>query len=174
MNKDHQVTLIRKSHRENPCWNCKDWPYKMDGRCPECKTSPHQRVLDQQKLERDSKKPMNRVGKQGKANAKADKISKAEAERKSITYCQLCGSNYNPSRSHSHKRRHEQDLTRVAILCITPCHEFLENKLDHETRARINDFIIDTDYEGEYKFNKIVEMIPEHLREEFVRKIKRQ
>jgi hypothetical protein len=118
--------------------------------------------------------PMNKVGRQGKLNAKADKETKAKLEKEGIDYCQLCGRNINLSRSHSYKKRYRKDRNRIALLCIDPCHKFIEERLDAETRTRVNDYIMDSTLEGEFKFAKIVEMIPEDRREEFVTKILRQ
>lgn len=118
-----------------------------------------------------STKPMNKVGKQGKKNAKADKISKAELERKGIDCCQCCGRTSGTGRSHSNKRRHSKDLTRVALLCNFPCHNFIEYRLDAETREIVNDFIIDTNLEGIYKFEAIVALLPEDRKAEFIRKV---
>lgn len=115
--------------------------------------------------------PMNKVGARGKANVKADKFTKSELEKKGINYCQLCGSGLGLGRSHSYKRRHSKDLDRVALLCNFPCHNFIELRLDAETQAKVNDYIIDSTLEGEFKFAEIVKMIPENLREEFVDKI---
>lgn len=115
-----------------------------------------------------STKPMNKVGKQGKINAKADRESKKILERADITCCQLCGRNIGLGRSHSNKRRYESDLVRVALLCNFPCHNFIEHKLDSNTRKAVNDFIIDTDLEGLYKFDEVVKLIPEEKRAKFI------
>jgi hypothetical protein len=109
-----------------------------------------------------SNKPMKKVGRKGKLNAKADKNSKAEFERRGIDYCQLCGTLSALSRSHSYKKRFDQDLERVALLCIFRCHTFIELELDAETRASINEFIIDTNLEGEAKFEAVLKLMPEN------------
>lgn len=114
---------------------------------------------------------MNKVGPKGKINARADRETKAGFEKSGISYCQLCGSGLGLSRSHSYKKRHSKDLNRAALLCIDPCHKFIEERLDAETRAAVNDYIIDSTLEGEYKFAEIVKMIPENRREEFITKI---
>lgn len=123
------------------------------------KRTPFKRkpISEQKPMKRS---PMRKVGKKGKINAKADKESKADLSRKGIDYCQLCGRNIGLGRSHSHKRRHETNLRRVALLCNFPCHNFIEHKLTKEERQVINDFIIDTDFEGEYKFQKVLELLP--------------
>lgn len=119
-------------------------------------------------------KPMNKVGRKGKQNAKSDKTTKAELVKKGIDCCQLCGRNSWLSRSHSYKKRFNTDNDRIALLCVTPCHNFIELRLDAETRVLVNDFLIDTNLEGEDRFNAVVEMIPESLQEEFIRKITQQ
>jgi hypothetical protein len=75
------------------------------------------------------------------------------------------------SRSHSYKRRHSKDPNRIALLCTEPCHWFIEYRLDAETQVLVNDYIIDSTLEGEFKFAEIVKMIPEDRREEFIQKI---
>jgi hypothetical protein len=121
-----------------------------------------------------SEKPMNKVGRRGKANAKSNRETKADLQKSGIDYCQLCGSGLGLGRSHSYKKRHSKDPNRVALLCNFPCHNFIELRLGAVDRAIVNDFIIDTNLEGEYKFAKIVELIPEDLREEFIAKVTRQ
>lgn len=118
-----------------------------------------------------STKPLNKVGRKGKINVKADKETKAGFEKAGIDYCQLCGRTIRLSRSHSYKKWHSKDLNRAALLCTDPCHKFLEERLDAETRTIVNDYIIDSTLEGEFKFAEIVKLIPEERREEFVAKI---
>jgi hypothetical protein len=113
---------------------------------------------------------MKKIGAKGKLNAKADKNSKAEFERRGIDYCQLCGTLSALSRSHSYKKRHEQDLERVALLCIFRCHAFIELELDAETRANVNEFIIDTNLEGEAKFDAVLKLMPEEKGKKFLTK----
>lgn len=107
-----------------------------------------------------SSKPMNKVGKKGKLNVKADRDSKQTFIKQGMDCCQLCGRTGALSRSHSLKRRFDQDLTRVALLCIFVCHSFIELELDSDTRERINEFVIDTTLEGEDKFNAVLKMMP--------------
>ncbi len=113
-------------------------------------------------------KPLNKIGKQGKKNARADAISKRELVKKGIDCCQLCGRTFGLSRSHSNKRRHENDLTNIALLCIFPCHTFIEYELNSEVRREVNDFIIQTNLEGESKFEAVVKLIPEEKRAKFI------
>lgn len=115
--------------------------------------------------------PMNKVGPKGRANAKSNRETKAQLEKDGIEYCQLCGSGLGLGRSHSYKKRHSKDPNRVALLCNFPCHNFIELRLDAETQVLVNDYIIDSTLEGEFKFAEIVKMIPEHLRDEFIDKI---
>lgn len=115
-----------------------------------------------------STKPMKKIGKQGKQNARADATTKRELIKKGIDCCQLCGRTIGLSRSHSNKRRFESDLTRIALLCTFPCHNYIELKLDSDTRRIVNYFIIDTNLEGEAKFEAIVQLIPEEKRQEFI------
>lgn len=103
---------------------------------------------------------MKQIGKQGRKNAKADKTSKSDLERRGINCCQLCGRTVALGRSHSNKRRHSKDLTRVALLCNEPCHRFIEYRLGSEIREMVNDFIIDTDLEGIYKFEAVLALLP--------------
>lgn len=114
---------------------------------------------------------MNKVGRKGKENAKSNRETKAQLEKGGIEYCQLCGSGLGLGRSHSYKKRHSKDPNRIALLCNFPCHNFIELRLDAETRTKVNDYIIDSTLEGEFKFAEIVKMIPEDLREEFVNAI---
>ena len=118
-----------------------------------------------------SSRPLNKVGKQGKENARADRLSKRELIKKGIDCCQLCGRTIGLSRSHDNKRRYESDLTRVALLCIFPCHSFIELKLDAETRQKVNSFIIDTDLEGEAKFEAVLKLLPENKAQEMYESI---
>ena len=106
-----------------------------------------------------STKPMKKIGARGKINAKDDRATKKEFERKGLDCCQLCGRTGALSRSHSLNKRFGP--SRVALLCIFICHKFIELELDHDTRERVNEFIIDTTLEGEDKFIEACKLMPE-------------
>src|SRR5438105_3904214 len=84
-------------------------------------------------------KPMNKIGKQGKKNAAANRETKKQFIKKDIRHCQLCGRGTAMSNSHSQNRDYKPDLTRSALLCIWPCHQFLELECNHEEREAVND-----------------------------------
>lgn len=105
-------------------------------------------------------KPMNKVGKGGRRTTKSNKQNKDRFIREGIDRCQLCGSDSSLSNSHSKKEDRRDENAKTALLCIWPCHQFLELKCTAEERRAINEFLIETTLEGWDKFKGAVAFLP--------------
>lgn len=103
---------------------------------------------------------MNRIGKGGRRNAAANKITHARFVKEGIDCCQLCGRTGDLSNSHSENADRRNNPTKTALLCIFRCHQFLELKCNHEERKAVNDFVITTTLEGEDRFNEAMKLLP--------------
>lgn len=100
------------------------------------KRSEFKRVPGTARLERTplprSTKPMNKLGKKGKAWMKARRQLNQEYEAKGITSCELrfegCWGNNANYYAHGRKRRHLKDdeLKTLTILACNPCHDRIE------------------------------------------------
>jgi hypothetical protein len=163
MNKDEQTTLLRKSFQTNPCYNCKEIAMgnpKLDQRCTVCGTSPAQRILDQRAAKRQAAKPMNKQGKGGRRTNTQNAKNKKRFIQEGITRCQLCGSDQALSNSHSRSEDRRLESAKTALLCIWPCHQFLELHCTHEEREAVNEFLIETNLEGHAKFIEVCRLLP--------------
>lgn len=87
-------------------------------------------------------KPLRRIGKRGRRNAKTNRILKKEAERADIRYCEL---NYPGctkialSWAHSRRRRkfeNDSDWTETLLSCWE-CHRQLDQEHSHEETEEI-------------------------------------
>lgn len=72
----------------------------------------------------------------------------------------MCGSTQALSNSHSQNKDRREDEAKTALLCIWPCHQFLELKCTHEERRAVNDFLIETTLEGSYKAEEAFNLLP--------------
>ncbi len=87
------------------------------------------------------KKPMKKLGKIGKQNIKSTIRLKAEYQKRGITTCELCGSDFGLSFHHRYQRYYYidkpellGDFNQSLLLCI-PCHKKLheDKELNKET-----------------------------------------
>lgn len=72
----------------------------------------------------------------------------------------MCGSTEGLSNSHSRSSDRRLDEARTALLCIWPCHQFLELECTHEEREAVNEFLIETSLEGLDKAEAAFKLIP--------------
>lgn len=84
--------------------------------------------------------PLNKVGKKGRANQKANKEIDAEAARHGITFCEAglqgCLGAYMLTRAHSKKRRNivGTEITEAIYACVH-CHDIIEGWPEHQMTA---------------------------------------
>lgn len=91
-------------------------------------------------------RPINKIGKKGRASLDAVKEMKKESQRLGITTCEAklepCWRNNALSYGHPDKRRFlkPEDLTKGILICI-PCHQIIEVWPREKMRNFVNDII---------------------------------
>lgn len=85
----------------------------------------------------------------------------------------MCGSTEALSNSHTHNSDRRDVDSITALLCIWPCHDFLQ-KLTAEERVAVNSYLIETNLEGEAKFEAVLTLLPNEKAEQWRRKLLEQ
>jgi hypothetical protein len=85
--------------------------------------------------------PLNRVGKKGRANAKANRERRPKFEAMGVTRCEVnfegCTGGYDVTWAHGRKRRKllPGELEDFVCVACTRCHRRLDEEMTHEEMA---------------------------------------